>query len=41
MVRTHGYEVLGYLLKQKRELITPELLELLLVFIGKNPSSPE
>lgn len=41
MERCHGYEILAYLLKQKRDLITPELIELLLVFIGKNPHSPE
>lgn len=41
MERCHGYEILAYLLKQKRELITVELFELLLVFIGKNPHSPE
>ncbi|KAI8380253.1 hypothetical protein BD560DRAFT_324131, partial [Blakeslea trispora] len=41
MERCHGYEVLAYLLKQKRELITVELIELLLVFIGKNPHNPE
>ncbi|CEP07883.1 hypothetical protein [Parasitella parasitica] len=41
MERCHGYEILGHLLKKKRDLITPELIELLLVFIGKNPHSPE
>ncbi|GAN06509.1 beige/BEACH domain-containing protein [Mucor ambiguus] len=41
MERCHGYEILAYLLKQKRDLVTPELIELLLVFIGKNPHSPE
>ncbi|KAI7889529.1 uncharacterized protein EV154DRAFT_423778, partial [Mucor mucedo] len=41
MERCHGYEILAYLLKQKRELITVELFELLLTFIGKNPQSPE
>ncbi|KAF7722919.1 hypothetical protein EC973_002599 [Apophysomyces ossiformis] len=41
MERSHGYEILAYLLKQKRELITIELLELLLVFIGKNTAYPE
>ncbi|KAL9550165.1 hypothetical protein PS6_005689 [Mucor atramentarius] len=41
MERCHGYEILAYLLKQKRDLITPELIELLLVFIGKDPHSPE
>ncbi|KAI9353980.1 hypothetical protein BD770DRAFT_325445 [Pilaira anomala] len=41
MERCHGYEILAYLLKQKRELITVELFELLLTFIGKMPQSPE
>ncbi|KAI8082152.1 hypothetical protein BDF21DRAFT_338329, partial [Thamnidium elegans] len=41
MERCHGYEILAYLLKQKRELITVELFELLLTFIGKTPQSPE
>ncbi|KAG0176918.1 hypothetical protein DFQ29_005470 [Apophysomyces sp. BC1021] len=41
MERSHGYEILAYLLKQKRDLITVELLELLLVFIGKNSAYPE
>ncbi|KAI9318572.1 hypothetical protein BX666DRAFT_1855381 [Dichotomocladium elegans] len=41
MERSHGYEILAYLLKQKKELITVEILELLLVFIGKNTAHPE
>lgn len=41
MERCHGYEVLAYLLKQKRDLLTVELLELLLIFIGKNTTYPE
>jgi hypothetical protein len=41
MEKCHGYEILAHLLKQKRELITVELFELLLAFIGKNPQSPE
>ncbi|KAI9019575.1 hypothetical protein CLU79DRAFT_704780, partial [Phycomyces nitens] len=36
MERSRGYEIFAYLLKQKRDLISPELLELLLVFIGKS-----
>ncbi|ORE05463.1 hypothetical protein BCV72DRAFT_250593 [Rhizopus microsporus var. microsporus] len=41
MERCHGYEILAYILKQKRDIITLELLELLLVFIGKNAQQPE
>ncbi|KAL0082182.1 hypothetical protein J3Q64DRAFT_1634350, partial [Phycomyces blakesleeanus] len=41
MERSRGYEIFAYLLKQKRDLISPELLELLLVFVGKNSTSPE
>ncbi|KAI9471032.1 MAG: hypothetical protein EXX96DRAFT_375724 [Benjaminiella poitrasii] len=41
MERHHGYEILAHLLKKKRELITEGILELLLVFIGKDPHSPE
>lgn len=41
MEKGHGYEILAHLLKQKRELITTELVDLLLVFIGKNHSDPE
>ncbi|KAI8149643.1 hypothetical protein BJV82DRAFT_504949 [Fennellomyces sp. T-0311] len=41
MERCHGYEILAYLLKQKRELITVELMEVLLLFIGKDPVNPE
>ncbi|CAG8445955.1 14997_t:CDS:10 [Cetraspora pellucida] len=37
MERIHGYEILAYLLKQKHGLLTPELLNLLLVFVGLNP----
>ncbi|KAI7848519.1 hypothetical protein BDC45DRAFT_547182 [Circinella umbellata] len=41
MERCHGYEILAYLLKQKRELISVELIESLLVFIGKDSIHPE
>ncbi|KAI7902409.1 uncharacterized protein BX663DRAFT_435824, partial [Cokeromyces recurvatus] len=41
MERCHGYEILAYILKTKRDLITEEIFELLLVFIGKNPYSLE
>lgn len=41
MERCHGYEILAYILKQKRDIITLELFELLLVFIGKNAQQPE
>lgn len=41
MERCHGYEILAYILKQKRDLITLELFELLLIFIGKDPHHPE
>jgi hypothetical protein len=41
MERSHGYEILACLLKLKRDLITVDLLELLLLFIGKNPKAPE
>lgn len=41
MERHHGYEILAYLLKQKRDLITVDLVELLLVFVGKVPDAPE
>ncbi|EIE91401.1 hypothetical protein RO3G_16112 [Rhizopus delemar RA 99-880] len=41
MERCHGYEILAYLLKQKRDLITLELFELLLVFIGKDVKNLE
>ncbi|KAI9243796.1 hypothetical protein BY458DRAFT_448092 [Sporodiniella umbellata] len=41
MERCHGYEILAYILKQKRDLITLELFELLLVFIGKDPKNFE
>ncbi|CAG8462143.1 12484_t:CDS:10 [Funneliformis caledonium] len=37
MERIHGYEILAYLLKQKHGLLTYELLNLLLVFVGLNP----
>ncbi|CAG8446303.1 7064_t:CDS:10 [Dentiscutata erythropus] len=37
MERIHGYEILAYLLKQKHGLLTPDLLNLLLVFVGLNP----
>ncbi|CAG8477297.1 10337_t:CDS:10, partial [Diversispora eburnea] len=39
MERIHGYEILAYLLKQKHGLLTMELLNLLLVFVGLNPLS--
>ncbi|KAI8385018.1 uncharacterized protein BYT42DRAFT_492972 [Radiomyces spectabilis] len=41
MERSQGYEILAYLLKLKRELITIDLLELLLTFIGKDRKYPE
>ena len=41
MERCHGYEILAYLLKQKRELISVELIESLLIFIGKDSIHPE
>ncbi|RUS32592.1 hypothetical protein BC938DRAFT_475000 [Jimgerdemannia flammicorona] len=41
MERNHGYELLAYLLKQKRNMITIDLLNLMLVFIGKDPEFPE
>ncbi|OLL25615.1 Beige 1 [Neolecta irregularis DAH-3] len=34
--RSHGYEILGRLLQQKKECITLELLELVLDFVGLN-----
>ncbi|CAJ0639828.1 8424_t:CDS:10 [Entrophospora sp. SA101] len=37
MERIHGYEILAYLLKQKQGLLTLDLLNLLLVFVGLNP----
>ncbi|CAG8480599.1 18870_t:CDS:10, partial [Gigaspora margarita] len=37
MERIHGYEILAFLLKQKHGLLTPDLLNLLLVFVGLNP----
>ncbi|KAG1474371.1 hypothetical protein G6F56_000395 [Rhizopus delemar] len=40
MERCHGYEILAFILKQKRDLITLELFDLLLVFIGKNTQNP-
>ncbi|CAB4400230.1 unnamed protein product [Rhizophagus irregularis] len=40
MERIHGYEILAYLLKQKHGLLTYELLNLLLVFVGYNPINP-
>ncbi|CAG8433004.1 6306_t:CDS:10 [Ambispora gerdemannii] len=40
MERIHGYEILAFLLKQKHELLSLELLNLLLVFVGFNPISP-
>ncbi|KAI8981098.1 hypothetical protein BDB01DRAFT_724408, partial [Pilobolus umbonatus] len=40
MERIHGYDIFAYLLKQKRELITVDLLNLILVFIGKNSEHP-
>ncbi|CAI2171444.1 16368_t:CDS:10 [Funneliformis geosporum] len=40
MERIHGYEILAYLLKQKHGLLTYELLNLLLVFVGLNPINP-
>ena len=40
MERIHGYEILAYLLKQKYGLLTYELLNLLLVFVGYNPINP-
>ncbi|KAI9493852.1 hypothetical protein BDB00DRAFT_938645 [Zychaea mexicana] len=41
MERCHGYEILAYVLKQKRELITVDMMEELLMFIGKDPLHPE
>ncbi|KAI8092541.1 uncharacterized protein BX664DRAFT_260002 [Halteromyces radiatus] len=41
MERCHGYEILASILKQKRDLITVDLFELLLHFVGKNSSLPE
>ncbi|KAG9303640.1 hypothetical protein G9A89_018537 [Geosiphon pyriformis] len=40
MERIHGYEILAFLLKQKHGLLSLELLNLLLVFVGFNPISP-
>ncbi|KAI8967889.1 hypothetical protein BDF20DRAFT_828883, partial [Mycotypha africana] len=39
--RCHGYEIYAYLLKCKRDLISTELLDLILVFIGKNTQELE
>ncbi|KAI9273684.1 hypothetical protein BY458DRAFT_533167 [Sporodiniella umbellata] len=39
MERSRGYELLAYLLKRKRNLITLELFELILSFIGKNKNN--
>jgi hypothetical protein len=36
MERLHGYEILAYLLKQKRDIINIDHLERLLSFIGKD-----
>lgn len=36
MERLHGYEILAYLLKQKRDIIEIDHLERLLSFIGKD-----
>lgn len=41
MERHHGYEILAYLLKKRRELLTVDIVEQLLVFIGKDPAYPE
>ncbi|CAG8523942.1 7035_t:CDS:10, partial [Paraglomus brasilianum] len=40
MERIHGYEILAYLLRQKQELLTLEILNVLLVFVGLNPVNP-
>ncbi|CAG8737438.1 10701_t:CDS:2, partial [Acaulospora morrowiae] len=40
MERIHGYEILAYLLKQKHGLLTMEILNLLLAFVGLNSTSP-
>ncbi|ORZ26123.1 hypothetical protein BCR42DRAFT_458128 [Absidia repens] len=41
MERCHGYEIFANILKQKRDIITVDLLELLLQFIGKKNGSLE
>ncbi|KAI8342553.1 hypothetical protein BC941DRAFT_459196 [Chlamydoabsidia padenii] len=41
MERCHGYEIMANILKQKRDIITVDLLELLLQFIGKKNGQPE
>ena len=40
MERLHGYEILAYLLKQKRDIIDINHLEMLLNFIGKDTAYP-
>jgi hypothetical protein len=41
MERCHGYEIMANILKQKRDIISVDLLELLLQFIGKKNGQPE
>ncbi|KAL1921841.1 uncharacterized protein VTP21DRAFT_10483 [Calcarisporiella thermophila] len=41
MMRSKGYEILANLLKRKRALITEQIFETLIVFLGKNSQSPK
>ncbi|ORX90609.1 beach-domain-containing protein [Basidiobolus meristosporus CBS 931.73] len=40
MEKNHGYEILACILKQKKSLVTPKLVNLLLILVGETPFDP-